>query len=137
MFQSVRPAVNMCFQQWNTVIVFVSQTNRVVYVIWPEYMVTSQKRNVTKYENVVIYLFKQNPRTFVSAITFVTALTCVLLVGVAYSINFHPNSCYFIAGVAGIVSNLYGFCHFRTLMNLKKKLMYIQIIKSLLKKIHF
>eukprot|EP01084_Bolivina_argentea_P096113 172789_1 len=70
--------------------------------------------------DLFIYL-KQNPKTFVSAITFVTSLTCVLLVGIAYSVKFHPVSCYFIAGIAGIVSNLYGFCHFRTLMNLKKE----------------
>jgi len=70
--------------------------------------------------DLFIYL-KQNPKTFVATLTFVTSLTCVLLLGVAYMINFHPNSCYFVAGVAGIVSNLYGFCHFRTLMSLKKE----------------
>jgi len=70
--------------------------------------------------DLYIYL-KQNPRTFVAAATFITSLTCVLLVGVAYAIDFHRNSCYFMAGAAGIVSNLYGFCHFRTLMSLKKE----------------
>lgn len=70
--------------------------------------------------DLYIYL-KQNPRTFVAASTFVTSLTAVLLLGGFYAIDFHPNSCYFVAGVAGIISNLYGFCHFRTLMNLKKE----------------
>lgn len=70
--------------------------------------------------DLYIYL-KQNPRTFVATMTFVTTLTAVMLLGISYSINFHPNSCYFVAGIAGIVSNLYGFCHFRTLMNLKKE----------------
>ena len=70
--------------------------------------------------DLYIYL-KQNPKTFVAAVTFVTSLTCVLLIGVAYTIDFHRNSCYFVAGIAGIVSNLYGFCHFRTLMSLKKE----------------
>eukprot|EP01084_Bolivina_argentea_P039046 72173_1 len=71
-------------------------------------------------DDLFIYL-KQNPRTFVSTIAFVTELACVLLVTVAYSSNFHSNVCYSIAAVAGIASSLYGFCHFRTLMNLKKK----------------
>jgi len=70
--------------------------------------------------DLYIYL-KQNPRTFVATITFVTSLTAVLALGVSYAIGFHPNSCFFVAGAAGIVSNLYGFCHFRTLLNLKKE----------------
>lgn len=70
--------------------------------------------------DLYIYL-KQNPRTFVATVTFVTSLTAVLALGVSYAVGFHPNSCFFVAGAAGIVSNLYGFCHFRTLLNLKKE----------------
>jgi len=70
--------------------------------------------------DLFIYL-KQNPKTFVAAITFVTSLTAVLALGASYAVNFHPNTCFFVAGAAGITSNLYGFCHFRTLLNLKKE----------------
>ena len=70
--------------------------------------------------DLFIYL-KQNPRTFVAAVTFVTSLSAVLALGVSYTVGFHPEACFFIAGAAGIVSNLYGFCHFRTLLNLKKE----------------
>ena len=70
--------------------------------------------------DLYIYL-KQNPRTFVAAMTFVTSLTAVLILGVCYAVKFHPDTCYFVAGAAGILSNLYGFCHFRTLMSLKKE----------------
>eukprot|EP01084_Bolivina_argentea_P173076 299764_1 len=67
--------------------------------------------------DLFIYLRQDCLSTFI----FVTALTCVLLAGIAYSINFHPDSCYLIAGVAGIVSNLYGFCHFRRVISLNKQ----------------
>eukprot|EP00483_Globobulimina_turgida_P000103 UN00103 len=70
--------------------------------------------------DLFIYL-KQNPRTFIAAVTFVTSFTCCFLLGALYTIDFHPHSCFFVAGIAGIVSNIYGFCHFRTLMNLKKE----------------
>lgn len=67
-----------------------------------------------------IYL-KQNPRTFVAATTVLSSLTIILFVGISYSIDFHPNTCYFTSGLVGIVTNAYLFCHFRTLMNLKKE----------------
>eukprot|EP01084_Bolivina_argentea_P096114 172791_1 len=67
-----------------------------------------------------IYL-KQNPKTFVASITFISSLSAVVALGISYAIGFHPNTCFFVAGIAGLVSNLYGFCHFRTLLSLKKE----------------
>eukprot|EP01083_Nonionella_stella_P072852 196581_1 len=67
-----------------------------------------------------IYL-RQNPKTFFASVLFFISFSCVLALGVSYLVDFHRHTCFFVAGVAGIVSNLYGFCHFRTLLNLKKE----------------
>ena len=67
-----------------------------------------------------IYL-KQNPRTFLAATTVLSSLAIILFVGISYSINFHPNTCYFTSGLVGIITNLYLFCHFRTLISLKQE----------------
>eukprot|EP01084_Bolivina_argentea_P231857 390907_1 len=87
---------------------------------YSSFIPTKRLSDVRGCGDLCIYL-RQNPRTFVSIMTFLTTLTCVLLLGIGYSMDFHPNSCYFVAGIAGVVSSLYGFCHFRTLMNLKKE----------------
>eukprot|EP00484_Ammonia_sp_Unknown_P027909 CAMPEP_0197047668 /NCGR_PEP_ID=MMETSP1384-20130603/23127_1 /TAXON_ID=29189 /ORGANISM="Ammonia sp." /LENGTH=303 /DNA_ID=CAMNT_0042479641 /DNA_START=132 /DNA_END=1043 /DNA_ORIENTATION=+ len=70
--------------------------------------------------DLYIYL-KQNPRTAAAAIMFTSSIVLLLFLGVGYAIKFHPNSCYFVAGIGGIVSNVYGALHFRTLMSLKKE----------------
>eukprot|EP01083_Nonionella_stella_P305860 1068650_1 len=67
-----------------------------------------------------IYL-KQHPKAFVACVTFLVSLACALALGASYAVGVLPHTCLFVAGIAGIVSNLYGFCHFRTLLNLKKE----------------
>eukprot|EP01084_Bolivina_argentea_P100358 180208_1 len=67
-----------------------------------------------------IYL-KQNPRTLCASLTFFASLLSVLCLGMAYVLKISREGSFWTAGAAGIVVCLYGFCHFRTLMNLKKE----------------
>ena len=76
---------------------------------------------IRDFGDLFVYL-KQNPRTFVATITFITSLAVVIVLGITYAVKFHSNFSYYMAGAVGIVSSLYGFCHFHTLLNLKREL---------------
>lgn len=71
--------------------------------------------------DLFIYL-KQNPRTFIAVSWFFGTFLTVLCLAALYYANLGQEElCYWTAGAFGIVTCVYGFCHFRTLLGLKQQ----------------
>lgn len=54
-----------------------------------------------------------------AAVTFFTSFSAVVFIAVCYAVEWYQSELFVVAGIAGFISNLYGFFHFRTLMSLK------------------